>query len=519
MSAYAVNAHLIAGHVAATAGRLPDAIRCWTRSYQLSRGLPLLVRLMGTLSAALAAQHEGNPDRVRSLTRSGLDDLAKYRAALPTTELRALASGHGEELGRLGLAVRVGSQSAARVLEWMERTRAAALSVVESEPRKDISDDLGELRSVYAELVAARQETGTEPAGLRARQRRIEQRIRSATWATNGREAHAGVAATVPELRRTLDGRVLVEFDVLEGELVAAVLEPRRTRIVRLGTLARVLSDAERVLFYLRYLTRPRATAAAAETMLANAGDAIARLGAALIQPLRIASESELVVVPVRGLHSLPWAAMHAGPVSLAPSGSMWAASSAKRPSPSGRVVLAAGPELAGAQREIEDLAQLYEDPVVIGPPESTMAAVAEALDDATLAHLACHCYIRSDNPTFSRLLLSDGFLTVHELDLRADVPHRVVLAACDSGRDVSYDGNEMLGFVSTLMARGTAGVLASLVVVPDEDLAPLMTALHTAISKGETLARALHSARAGIGLEDPRQFVAANAFNAFGAA
>jgi CHAT domain-containing protein len=147
------------------------------------------------------------------------------------------------------------------------------------------------------------------------------------------------------------------------------------------------------------------------------------------------------------------------------------------------------------------------------------MAAVAKALDDSTLAHLACHCYIRSDNPTFSRLLFSDGFLTVHELDQRADVPYRVVLAACESGRDVLYEGNEMLGFVSTLMAKGTAGVLASSVIVPDRDLIPLMTGLHTAISGGRTLAHALHAARANIDREDPRQFVAWCAFNAFGAA
>ena len=519
MRAHAVQAHLIAGQVAMARGRKTDAVAAWTRSHELSRGLPLLVRLMGTLAAALSAQHQGRTDRMRSLTRSGLDDLAKHRAALPSTELRALASGHGEELGRLGLASRVGKQPASRVLEWMERTRAAALSVVDSEPSEDISDDLGELRSVYAELVAARQDTGTEPAGLRARQRRIEQRIRSATWSTRARDAQAGAAASAPELRRALDGRVLVEFDVLDGDLIAAVLDPRRTRTVHLGPLESVQRDAERLLFYLRYLTRSRPTATAIQTMHSNAREAIARLARTLIEPLNLPSDAELVIVPANGLHSLPWAALHTAPVALAPSGSMWARSRDMRPSPTGQVVLAAGPELPGAQHEIEQLAGHYRDPVVIAPPESTMAAVAKALDDSTLAHLACHCYIRSDNPTFSRLLLSDGFLTVHELDQRADVPHRVVLAACESGRDVSYDGNEMLGFVSTLMAKGTAGVLASSVVVPDLDLIPLMTGLHAAISDGRTLARALHAARASIDREDPRQFVAWCAFNAFGAA
>jgi hypothetical protein len=519
MKAYAVDAHLIAGRAAVASGRVADAVPFWTRAHELSRGLPLLLRLKGTLAAALGAQHQGRPDRVRSLTRSGLDDLAKHRAALPSTELRALASGHGEELGRLGLAARVGSQSPVRVLEWMERTRAAALSVVDSEPKQDIGDDLGELRSVYAELVAARQETGTEPAGLRARQTRIEQRIRSATWGTSAQGAHTSAVSSVPELRRALDGRVLIEFDVLDGDLVAAVLEPRRTRIVRLGPLDDVQSDAESLLFFLRYFTATHASAIAVQALLANAWETLDRLGKALIQPLGISSDTELVVVPVSGLHSLPWAALHSAPVALAPSGSMWARSRELQPSPSGRIVLAAGPELPGAQREIEQLAGLHDDPVVIGPPESTMAAVAKSLDDATLAHLACHCYIRSDNPTFSQLLLSDGFLTVHELDLRADVPHRVILAACESGNDVSFEGNEVLGFVSTLMAKGTAGVLASSVIVPDQDLLSLMTAFHSAIAKGQTLAHALHTARASIDPADPKQFVAWCAFNAFGAA
>ena len=516
---YAVHAHLIAGRAAAASGRVADAVQSWRRGHELSRGLPILLRLKGTLAAALGAQHQDRPDRVRSLTRSGLDDLAKHRAALPSTELRALASGHGEELGRLGLAARVDSQPPVRVLEWMERTRAAALSVVDSEPPQEISDDLGELRSVYAELVAARQETGTEPAGLRVRQMRIEQRIRSATWGTQAQEAHTSAVSSVPELRRALDGRVLVEFDVLDGDLVAAVLEPRRTRIVRLGPLKDVQSDAESLLFFLRYFTASHAPAMAVHALLTNAGETIDRLGRALIRPLGLSPDGELVVVPVSGLHSLPWAALHTAPVALAASGSMWARSRDVQPSPTGRIVLAAGPELPGAEREIKHLAGLHDDPIVIGPPESTMAAVAKALDDATLAHLACHCYIRSDNPTFSQLLLSDGFLTVHELDQRADVPHRVILAACESGNDVSYEGNEVLGFVSTLMAKGAAGVLASSVLVPDEDLLSLMTALHSAIGEGQTLANALHTARASIDPADPKQLVAWCAFNAFGAA
>jgi tetratricopeptide (TPR) repeat protein len=518
MRAHAVDAHLIAGRVAAESARPTLAGKSWARSHALSRNLPLLNRLAGTLAAALAASHQGRAERVRSLTRSGLNDLAQHRAALPSIELRALASGHGEELGRLGLASRIEGKPT-HVFEWMERSRAAALSSVEPEPTAHIDNDLGELRSVYAELAAARQENGEEPAGLKARQRRIEQRIRRATWAG---ETSQQPIATLPtsEIRRALNGRVLVEIDVLDGELVAAVLEPRRTRIVSLGSLDRVRSDAERLQFYLRYLARPRTDEQAADTMLTNALQAVSRLRTTLIEPLRLAGDAELVVIAVRGLHALPWVALHPAPVSLAPSASMWARSrAASQAPPSGPIVLAAGPDLPGAADEVEELAALHDDAVVLVPPVSTTAAVTAVMDGASLAHLACHCNIRADSPTFSRLHLSDGYLTVHDLNQRAHVPHRVVLAACESGNDKSFDGNELLGFVSTLMAKGTAGVLASSVIIPDTDVMPMMREFHRAIVAGQSFAHALHAARASIDRSDPKQFVAWSAFNAFGAA
>jgi CHAT domain-containing protein len=140
-------------------------------------------------------------------------------------------------------------------------------------------------------------------------------------------------------------------------------------------------------------------------------------------------------------------------------------------------------------------------------------------LDGAGLVHLACHGYIRPDNPIFSALLLSDGHLTVQELDQRGIAPYRIVLAACESGSEVLFEGNEALGFVSTLIARGTAGLVASSVVVPDWNVVPLMRTLHAGVRRGDTLADALHRARATVDPRDAASFVSWCAFNAFGAA
>ena len=330
--------------------------------------------------------------------------------------------------------------------------------------------------------------------------------------------AQISSALSTPELRRALDGRTLVEYDLLDDSLVAAVLEPRRTRIVRLGGLVDVQQDVDTLLFALRFLSSSDASPAVSG-MHTVARTMLDRLRAALVKPLALSPAAELVVVPVSRLHALPWAALHDGPVAVSPSGSMWVRSRMTQPPEGDQVVLVAGPELPGAEEEVAALAVLHTDPVVLRSREASMSAVAEAFDDATLAHVACHCFVRSDNPTFSSLLLADGYLTVHELDLRSEVPYRVVLAACDSGKDVSYEGNELLGFVSTLMARGASGVLASSVLVPDNDVLPLMTSLHKGLSGGKTMTRALHGARATLNPRDPRQFVAWCAFNAYGAA
>ena len=152
-------------------------------------------------------------------------------------------------------------------------------------------------------------------------------------------------------------------------------------------------------------------------------------------------------------------------------------------------------------------------------PPQSDVASVTAALGRASLAHLACHGTVRSDNPMFSSLLVSDDSLTVHELDRRGIAPHRMVLAACESSSDVVYPGNEALGFVSTLLALGTSGVVASSVVIPDWNVVAVMTVLHSSIARGNTLAVALHDARMTIDRDDPAGFVSWCAFNAFGAA
>lgn len=513
----AVEAQLTAGRIALALGRGTDAVQCLRRSALLSLGAPVLTRLKGRVAAALAAQVDQLDREVLHHCRTGLTDLAEHRSALASMELRALASGHGTELGALGLTTLVSTGSATRVLSWMERTRAAALVAVEAPVVAGIEDELASLRVVQAEIAQARRETGTEPPKLLQRQGAIEAAIRRASWTGESAVATSDTLIGSSELRRLLDGRILVEYGVQKGELVAAVLDSRRTRLVHLGPVDAVTTEGESLLFCLRRLSRRR-TPSTAMAARSGAADGVRRLVALLLKPLELPQDAPLVVVPVGELQRIPWPPLHTAPVTVAPSASFWARTRLRQRS-SDRVVLVAGPRLPGAVAEVDMLRGLHAGATVLVPPASTVDEVAAALRAAGLAHLACHGVLRSDNPTFSSLLFSDGPLTVHELALRGIAPHRMVLAACDSGADVVYEGNEMLGFVSALMARGTAGVVGSMVLLPDLDAVPLMRSLHEQILTGATLADALHLARTGMDQEPDGGFLTWCAFNAFGAA
>jgi tetratricopeptide (TPR) repeat protein len=522
-----VRGFLATGRLASQLGRRGQAISALGQASSLARGAPVLVRLRGHLAAALAASLQRRDAAALAYCRRGLSDLARHRGSLPSVELRALASGHGSELGSIGMEVVVTGGAPARVLNWMERSRAAALLAVEPPAFGEISEDLSSLRAAHARQ---RDTGGTDDpwaartgAGLPMEQAAIEDRIRRATWRARLASGMPSAPVTAIGLRDRLGERVLVSYGRLREDLVAVVIERRRGRVVHIGPLQPVGEQLRALLFALRRLARPGSGGGPAAAR-ASADLRIRRLTELLVAPLGLRGDAELVIIPPPGLDGIPWAALHGDPVCLAPSATFWArtadAVNGQPPPRQGlRVALVAGPGLPGAIEEVEALARLHTGATRIMPPDSTAGAVAGALAGAGLAHLACHGILRTDNPMFSSLVLSDGPMTVQELYTRGLAPPRLVLASCESGSQASYAGDEALGFVGALLARGTVGLLASAAVVPDVPAIGLMNAVHRRLAGGATLARALHEARQSQDTDDPGSFVNWCTFNAHGAA
>ncbi len=566
MTAAAVQGFLVTGRLAASLGRRGQAVTALTRAGSLARGMPVLVRLRGRLSSALAASIRHQDGDALAHCRRGLSDLARHRGSLPSAELRALASGHGAELGLIGLDVVIREGSPARVLNWMERSRAAALLAVEPPEFEEIRADLTALRAVHAQ--ARDDDMNNDGIGTSAQARTtqaaseqavIEDRIRQATWRARPLVWPVATLVTAGALRDHLAGRTFIAYGLHGGNLVAVLVGPRRNKIVTLGPVAPVQAQLRAFLFALRRLAHPRRPDEVAAAR-ASADLRIRTLTGLLLDPLELPADAELVIAGVRRLQGVPWSALHGGPVCLTPSATFWARSALAAQArhsdlragggsssgtgtgssgtgtgssgtggnsgggrgsgtAQGSVVLVAGPGLPGAVAEVESRAAHHPAAVLLTPSGSTAEVVADALAGADLAHLACHGTLRADNPMFSSLLLSDGPLTVQELYARGLAPHRLILAACESGAQVSYAGDEVLGFVSALLARGTAGILASTAVVPDVEAVGLMTAVHRGLVRGATLSRALHEARQSVDTEDPASYVNWCTFNAHGAA
>ena len=355
----AVEAHLAAGRMALCLDREASARRGFERAQALAGRAPVLTRLKGHVAGAMAARLRGDDAMVVRRCRAGLRDLDAYRAALGSLELRALAASHGAELGRLGLGAALGRGSPARVLEWMERTRAAALVIVDHPSTDGVDDDLAALRAVTDSLFQHRRDGVAPPEELVSRQLTLETRIRRATWARGPAHDGSETGGSASAVRAALAGHVLVAFGAHAGTPFAVVQHERAIRLVLLpAAAATVTAEAASLLFALRRLAVPRPAPA---PMVEGARLALARLHDVLLAPLDLPPGSELVVVPLSAWHRIPWGALHDGVVSVAPSAALWTTTTTRRPPSVGSVLLVAGPELPGAIAEVGAIRPLYD--------------------------------------------------------------------------------------------------------------------------------------------------------------
>ena len=108
--------------------------------------------------------------------------------------------------------------------------------------------------------------------------------------------------------------------------------------------------------------------------------------------------------------------------------------------------------------------------PVCLLPDElARRDAVLDALPDAEWTHLACHGEFNRHAPHLSALMLTDGKLTLAELQQCRLRMRLAVLASCWSSTAAVLPGNEMVCLPGAFLRAGARAVLASLWELDDK--------------------------------------------------
>jgi tetratricopeptide (TPR) repeat protein len=435
--------------------------------------------------------------------RSGLRLIDHYQEVVGATDIRMGLEQHGVELGSIGVDLAVASGDPRRVLQWMERTRARTLRhrPVSPDGRGGASGEtLARLRKVEADL---REPSNQGDPRLERERRRLQEEVRTADRlkkAEGPRVDPFDIAALID----TLGHRELFEIGIHRERLIGVVVSNGRVRRVDLGPFSAVAGELGHLRFALRRAARLGRPLPQAD---------LDRIDTALLAPARL-GEGDLIVVPPPPLMAMPWAALpsFAGrTLTVVPSAEMWWRANLARPR-SGQVLVVGGPDLSTAASEVQSVGALHGGALVL-PPGSSVAATLDAIEGASIAHVACHARFEAQNPMFSALRLGDGDLSVYDLERLEVPPETVVLSACDSGYTEAKEGVELAGLTSALLAMGTRSIVASVGLVPDHPAtSELMVRFHNGLQAGLHGAEALASAQAGAG-DDPLGVVAAASF------
>ena len=464
-----------------------------------ARNRGLRARGAGWLAQAMLCEGDGRSRAMLAACRQGLSLIEVYLRTLGATELRVLATAQGAELAAIALRYAVRRGDARQVLEWSERWRATVLAIPPVRPQADddLVADLAALRNLTRRLEASDDHRpGSGP--LHRERRRLESAVRRRVSADA--RHHRRPARAVPQRRparpprRPEPGRAHRRRRPAVRRRGGARPGPPRSRS------ARPAGDSSSVPRVVRTAARGDRTrqlrldldAIGARLEAALLGEAVKHLGTARWSSYRLAGCTPFRGACCRrcgtGRRRWPRPPRHG-----------CAHASAVPPSAE-RVVLIGGPQLSTGPEEVRRLAELYPDAVVLTAGDATAEAVLEAMDGASLVHVAAHGTFRADSPLFSALRLDDGPLTVYDLERLERAPHRVVLSSCSSALGGPSGADELLGLVSALVALGSSGVVASVVPVNDPATVPLMLGLHGRLQAGDELADALAQARASAG-------------------
>ncbi|MGZ0711841.1 CHAT domain-containing protein (plasmid) [Coraliomargarita sp. W4R53] len=470
---------------------------------RVSRDAPLSVHLLAHQVRARRAERDGNLAAVRRHAARGLDELTQRQSAFGSLDLRTSAAAHATPLMVAGLRAAVASGRVDVVFEWSERARHLNQQVAPLRPPPDaeLAADLAELRQIRADAPDDRWLATPRAVELRDRARERQWR---GTRAASG-ERHA----TLNTVQAALAPDAAVLSYVWSGDRLTCVVATARS--ARLVEVAR-WPEVQVLLAGLRADLDVSATVVSgplAPVIRRSLDERLRQLSAALLDgPVGIAGVRRLVITVPGVLNGIPWGmlpGMRGRAFTLATSATSWSGATRGSVVRDG-VGLVAGPQVARGAEEIARSAAVWPHAAITAGPGASVHAVTALAGRVGTLHVAAHGRHAADNPMFSGLELADGALFGYDIDLIPQVPDTVVLSACEVGRSSVRWGEEAIGMTRIWLHAGARCVIATPVVVADDDACELLVAMHAGLAVGIAPAEALAAASEKTGILAPFQ-------------
>lgn len=317
--------------------------------------------------------------------------------------------------------------------------------------------------------------------------------------------------ASLSQIQATLmPGQLMVSYHQLPEKLIVWVIAKNSLQAKTLPTTADQLRLAV-ARFRQQIEAEDKAVVVTAKALFAM-----------LIAPLDLVSPQDIIFVPHKSLHLLPFQALHDGTQWLIQRHAISTVLSASllTPSPpqSGEKSLAAlgNPDLGriewslpGAEREVKAIETFYPKANIYLNKEASKARLIEVSPKASVVHVAAHGVVDEIDPMFSVLKLATTGLVGSDLEARElamldlSKVRLIALSACNSGVGKVAQGDEFMGFKRALFSAGAASALISLWPVDDDSTQILMTDFHGRW-KGQSLTRAMQAAQIKV-LSDPK--------------
>ena len=240
-----------------------------------------------------------------------------------------------------------------------------------------------------------------------------------------------------------------------------------------------------------------------------------------LLAPIatEIAEYKKLLIVPHYSLHHLPFHALYTGSqyliethiVHYLPSASLLRFCG---PRPAANGVATSGIDQLSALKptcttfgysnnnrlphsvtEAEQIAELMQGVAYINE-EATAAALRTNGATAHVLHISTHGDFHEENPLFSGLTLADGQLTILDIfDLRIQAS-LVVLSACQTGRNVVSNGDELRGLLRAFLYAGASSLVLTHWPIEDRSTAHFMNGFYNQLTQGSAKNCALRAAQ-----------------------